>query len=70
MLTFMGGMLAQGTRLKVRRPALADANVRLYVFSFIAFVRSEFLGKEMGGVEGLRCATWYAWRGDATKCAC
>ena len=42
MLAFMGGMLGQGTCLKVRRPALVYANVRLYVFSFIAFVRSAF----------------------------
>ena len=52
MLAFMGGMLGQGTCLKVRRPALTYTNVRLYVFSFIFFIRSAFLGKEMGGVVG------------------
>ena len=46
----MGGMLGQGMRLKARRSALAYANVRLYVFSFIFFVRSAFWGKKMGGV--------------------
>ena len=50
MLAFMGGMLGQGTCLKARRPALAYANVRLYGFSFIVFIRSAFWGKEMGGV--------------------
>ena len=50
MLAFMGGMLGQGMSLNARRPALAYANVRLYVFSFIVFVCSAFGGKEMGGV--------------------
>ena len=49
MLAFMGGMLGQRTRLKVRRLALAYANVGLYVFSFIVFIRSAFWGKKMGG---------------------
>ena len=48
MLVFMGGMLGQGMRLKVRCLALVYANICLYIFSFITFVRSTFRGKEMG----------------------
>ena len=50
MLAFIGGMLGQGTCLKVCHPALAYANVCLYVFSFIVFIHLAFWGKEIGGV--------------------
>ena len=52
MLALMGGMLGQGTHLKLHCPALVYANVRLYVFSFIVFIRLAFWEKEMGGVVG------------------
>ena len=52
LLALMGRMLGQGTCLKARRVALVYANVRLYICSFIVFVHSAFLGKEMGGVVG------------------
>ena len=51
-LALMDEMLGQGMCLKARRPALWYANVRLYVFSFIFFVRSAFGGKEIGVVVG------------------
>ena len=50
MLAFMGRMLGQVMPLKVHRLALAYTNICLFVVSFIVFVRSTFLGKEMGGV--------------------
>ena len=50
MLAFMGRMLGQGMRLEARRLALAYNNIRLYVFSFIFFVRLAFWGKDMGDV--------------------
>ena len=46
----MSGMLGQGTHLKVHRLALAYANIRLYIFSFIVSIRSIFWGKDMGVV--------------------
>ena len=49
-VAFMGRMLGQATHLKVHCPALAYTNIRLFVFPFIAFIRSAFWGKEMGGV--------------------
>ena len=52
MLTFMGGMLGQETRLKACLLALAYGNACPYVFSFIVFVCLAFLGKEMGVVVG------------------
>ena len=50
MLAFMGWMLGQGTHIKARRPTLAYANIRLYVFFFIIFLCSTLGGKDMGGV--------------------
>ena len=54
MLAFMGGMLGKEAGLKACRPALAYANIRLYIFPFIVFVLLAFWGKDMGGV------VWFA----------
>ena len=48
MFAFMGGMLGQRAHLKARRPALAYANVRLYIFFFIVFIRSAIWGRKWG----------------------
>ena len=64
MLAFMGGMLGQGMPLKARCPALAYANICLYVFSFVVFIRSAFLGRN-GGCSGV-CIVLLAILGGVT----
>ena len=65
MLAFMGGMLGQGMPLKARRPALAYANICLYVFSFVAFIRSAFLGRN-GGCSGV-CIVLHGMLAEVTQ---